>query len=126
MADNRVSIDAFKARQQAAFEAERERWRLNGQLTFDSEAPAVEREMQQALPEGSAAVASPVTGNVWTVAVRPGQRVQEGDELLVVEAMKMEIPIRADAAGEIVDVRCEPGKSVVAGDVLVVYRTEET
>jgi len=61
-----------------------------------------------------------VTGNVWTVAVRPGQQVQEGDELLVIEAMKMEIPLRAEEAGEVIEIRCEPGKSVVAGDVLVV------
>lgn len=119
---NRESIDVFKAQQQAAFEAERERWKANGQLTFDSEAAAGgEREIQQAIPEGATGVASPVTGNVWKVSVAAGQRVRQGDELLIVEAMKMEIPIVADEAGEIVDIRCEPGKSVVAGDVLVVY-----
>jgi len=121
LAANRTSIDQFKTRQQAAFDAERERWRVNGQLTFDSESSAVgEREVPQALPEGATATTSPVTGNVWTVAVRPGQQVQEGDELLVIEAMKMEIPLRAEEAGEGIEIRCEPGKSVVAGDLLVV------
>jgi urea carboxylase len=123
LAANRSSIDEFKARQQTAFEAERERWRVNGQLTFDSEASSGgEREAPQVLPEGATAITSPVTGNVWTVTARAGQHVKEGDELLVVEAMKMEIPIRADEAGEIVEIRCEPGKAVVAGDVLVVIR----
>ncbi|HKE96859.1 MAG TPA: urea carboxylase [Povalibacter sp.] len=123
LAANRASIDTFKARQQAAFEAERELWRVSGQLTFDSEtAAAGEREAEQALPEGATAITSPVTGNVWTVSARCGQNVQEGDELLVVEAMKMEIPIRADEPGEIIEIRCEPGKPVIAGDVLVVVR----
>ena len=118
------SIAQFKARQQAAFEAERERWRANGQLTFDSETGASqEREVEQALPAGTTAMTSPVTGSVWTIAVKPGQRVREDDELLVLEAMKMEIPIRADEAGEIVEVRCEPGKPVTAGDVLMVLKT---
>jgi urea carboxylase len=123
LAANRTSIDAFKATQQAAFEAERERWRTSGQLTFDSEAGvATEREAAQELPEGTAAVTSPVTGNVWSIATRVGQKVREGDELLVIEAMKMEIPILADVQGEIVEIRCESGRPVIAGDVLVVVR----
>ncbi len=122
LADNRAAIDAFKTTQQAAFDAERERWRRNGQLTFDSEAAGTEREEAQALPEGAVAVVSPVTGSTWSVSARIGQRVAEGDELLVIEAMKMEIPLLADEAGEIVEIRCEPGKPVAAGDVLVVLR----
>jgi urea carboxylase len=119
--NNRSSIDAFKSRQQHAFEAERERWRASGQLTFDSETPA-EREVQAVVPEGATAVTSPVTGNVWQVSVKAGQRVEEGDELLVVEAMKMEVPIVAEAAGVIAELRCEKGKAVSAGDVVVVVR----
>jgi urea carboxylase len=117
------SITDFKTRQQAAFEAERERWRVNGQLAFDSEPPpAAERDSLQTLPAGTVAITSPVTGSVWTIAAKVGQRVNADDELLVLEAMKMEIPIAADEAGEIVELRCEPGKPVTAGDVLVVLR----
>ncbi|MBB6091393.1 urea carboxylase [Povalibacter uvarum] len=125
LAANRDSIAAFKSRQQAAFDAERERWRANGQLTFHSEAQAVsEREEVQALPEGSVAASSPVTGSVWKVAVKPGQAVEEGEELLIVEAMKMEIPIVAESAGIVAELRCEAGKAVNAGDVLVVMKAE--
>ena len=46
----------------------------------------------------------------------------EGDELLIVEAMKMEVPIVADCAGEVTEIRCERGKAVVAGDVVVVLK----
>lgn len=116
------SIAMFKARQQRAFEAERDRWRASGQLTFESEGPATaERDdPQEELPPGSIAVSSPVTGNVWKVNAQAGQRVREGDELVIVEAMKMEIPIVAAGDGVIAQIRCEAGRPVGAGDVLAV------
>jgi urea carboxylase len=122
---NRASIDAFKSRQQSAFEAERERWRINGQLTFDSEPATTSSESSTAaaVPEGLEGIVSPVTGSVWKLSVRVGQRVQAGDELLVVEAMKMEIPLTADEAGEVVEIRCEAGRAVAAGEVLVLVRS---
>jgi urea carboxylase len=119
---HRDSIDAFKVRQQSAFEAERERWRNSGQLTFDSEPADPQRETQSEIPAGATPVTSPVTGNVWQLSAVVGQRVRDGDELLVMEAMKMEIPVLADAAGEIVEIRCEAGKSVNAGDILLVMK----
>jgi biotin carboxyl carrier protein len=48
--------------------------------------------------------------------------VKLGEELIVVEAMKMEIPIVADEAGEIVEVRCERGRMIGAGETLLVIR----
>jgi urea carboxylase len=102
--------------------AERERWRQSGQLTFDSEPAENEREPQLEIPAGATAITSPVTGNVWQISSAVGQRVNEGDELLVMEAMKMEIPVVADQAGEIVEIRCEAGKAVNAGDIVVVMK----
>jgi urea carboxylase len=67
-------------------------------------------------------VLAPVTGSVWQLSVESGRRVKEGDELLVIEAMKMEIPILADADGEVMEIRCEKGKPVAAGDVLIVLK----
>jgi urea carboxylase len=71
---------------------------------------------------GCIAVSSPITGNIWQVAVDVGARVKAGDELIVVEAMKMEIPIAADETGEIVEVRCERGRTINAGETLLVLR----
>ena len=74
------------------------------------------------IPVGCIAVSSPITGSVWQIAVDAGARVKAGDELIVVEAMKMEIPIAADEPGEIVEVRCERGRTIYAGETLLVLR----
>lgn len=122
LAENDDSIAVFKAKQQAAFEAERERWKASGQLTFDSE-PAVVSEVATAtVPAGCEAITSPVTGSVWKQSLAVGQRVAAGDELLVIEAMKMEIPIVADQSGEIVEIRSAAGRAVSAGEVLIAIK----
>jgi len=149
LADNAASISQFKARQQAAFEAERQRWNdaeaatvpggpgktlgvgVGGSVgTGEAVAADVppgegaspgEGDVAE-LPTGCIAVSSPITGNVWQIAVGAGARVQAGDELIVVEAMKMEIPIAADEPGEIVEVRCERGRTILAGETLLVLR----
>jgi urea carboxylase len=125
--ENAASIGQFKARQQAAFEAERERWSESASRNAPGggpadEQPALDNPDAAGLPEGCVAVSSPVAGSVWNVGVEPGTRVRAGDELIVVEAMKMEIPIAADESGEIVEVRCARGKAVSAGETLLVLR----
>jgi biotin carboxyl carrier protein len=54
------------------------------------------------------------------IAVRPGEQVQAGDTLVVIEAMKMENEFKALAAGTVVEVRVQPGQAVNPGDTLVV------
>jgi urea carboxylase len=124
--ENAVSIAQFKARQQAAFEAERERWNETASRetpgNAPDEAPALDSLDVAGLPEGCIAVSSPVAGSVWNISIEPGARVRTGDELMVIEAMKMEIPISADETGEIVEVRCARGKAVSAGETLLVLR----
>jgi urea carboxylase len=125
--ENAASIGQFKTRQQAAFEAERERWSESASRNAPGDAaadeqPALDTGDAASLPEGCVAVSSPVAGSVWNVGVEPGTRVRAGDELIVVEAMKMEIPIAADETGEIVEVRCARGKAVSAGETLLVLR----
>jgi biotin carboxyl carrier protein len=57
---------------------------------------------------------------VTHVAVSPGDRVQAGDTLVVIEAMKMENEFKAAGAGTVAEVRVAPGQVVNAGDVLLV------
>src|SRR5690349_6511784 len=71
-------------------------------------------------PGDSGAVRAPLAGTVVAVAVAPGDPVAAGDELLVIEAMKMEHEVRAQAAGLVRDVAAAVGATVAAGEVLVV------
>jgi acetyl-CoA carboxylase biotin carboxyl carrier protein len=60
-----------------------------------------------------------ITGTVWTVDVEVGNQVQEGDVVAVLESMKMEMPVEAEAAGTVAEVLCQPGDSVTEGQPLV-------
>jgi biotin carboxyl carrier protein len=68
----------------------------------------------------SRTLTAPLPGKISRVAVRPGDTVDAGDILLVIEAMKMENEFRAGAAGTVAEVRVAAGTAVNAGDVLIV------
>jgi urea carboxylase len=109
----------FKARQQAAFEAERERWIAAGQADYVSDTgTAEEAPDSDVVQAGTHAVRSPVTANVWKIVASPGQRVEAGEKLMILEAMKMEIVVTAPATGEVREIRCREGALVMAGSVL--------
>ena len=78
------------------------------------------REGAQAAARGPVEVVSVMPGKVVRVLVHPGDEVQMGQGLVVVEAMKMENEIAAPKAGRIVAVRVEAGRPVEAGGTLVV------
>jgi biotin carboxyl carrier protein len=59
-------------------------------------------------------------GKVIEVLVNPGDTVEEGEEVVIIEAMKMEMPIVSDDAGTVKAVNCKPGDTVEAEAVLVV------
>jgi acetyl-CoA carboxylase biotin carboxyl carrier protein len=65
-------------------------------------------------------VESEVQGNVWTVDVVPGDRVVQGDVLLIVESMKMEIPVEAPVSGVVTEVLVAQGDEVEEAQALVV------
>ena len=64
-------------------------------------------------------IVSPLAGNVWKIEVDPGQQVQEGDLLLILEAMKMENEIFADRDGVVGTIHIEEGNAVTIGQPLV-------
>ncbi len=114
-----TEADEFKAKQQAAFDAERERWVAAGLDVVATDEVEVENTAESLhLPEGTFAARAPLPANVWQVLVKPGDLVKEGDKLIILEAMKMEIPIIAPAAGRVSEMLCLPGKLVSPGQAL--------
>ncbi|MFH0959492.1 MAG: biotin/lipoyl-containing protein [Pseudomonadota bacterium] len=67
-----------------------------------------------------AEVTMPMNGKVINVLVNVGDSVQEDQDLIIIEAMKMELPIVATAGGTIKDIKVKVGDSYQVGDVLVV------
>jgi acetyl-CoA carboxylase biotin carboxyl carrier protein len=61
-----------------------------------------------------------ITGTVWKVECEVGQPVAEGDTLVILESMKMEMPVEAEDAGVVSEIVCQEGQSVSEGDTLVV------
>ncbi len=65
-------------------------------------------------------VNAPVTGTIWKIEVAIGDTVREGDTVLILEAMKMEMPVETEDAGVVTEIRCEEGQAASEGDALVV------
>ena len=68
-------------------------------------------------------VYSDVTGTVWKIVVSEGQTVEEGDELIIAEAMKMEIPHVAPESGIVKKICIEEGASISEDDLLFIIET---
>ena len=123
LARNRDSIAAGKQRQQAAFDAERQRWQDAGLDSFiadDAGNGAIEGE----IPAGCFGISSNVPGNIWKILVAPGAAVAAGETVAIIESMKMEIAITAHSAGRVRDIRAEPGRNVRTGDVILVLEED--
>ena len=65
-------------------------------------------------------VAAHITGVVWKIECAVGDSVGEGDTVVVLESMKMEMPVEAEEAGTVTEIRCTEGQTVHEGDTLVV------
>ena len=66
------------------------------------------------------AIESEVTGKVWKIAAEVGTTLSADDTILVVESMKMEIPVVAPSGGRLVEVRVQEGEAVETGQVVAV------
>ncbi|MGC6336067.1 sodium-extruding oxaloacetate decarboxylase subunit alpha [Pasteurella multocida] len=87
-------------------------------------APAAQPTVQTAPQPAPAStsgtpVSAPMSGNIWKVVAKEGQKVAEGDVLLILEAMKMETEIRASQAGTVQSIHVKAGDTVAVGDTLM-------
>jgi urea carboxylase len=122
LADNAESIADFRATQAVAFEQERLAWEASGE--FDRaesvDVPAAALEQLLEVPADAVLVDAPFIAHVWKVSVTEGQRVTAGQQLVALEAMKMETHITSPIDGTIAQLRTELGQQVRAGETLVV------
>jgi urea carboxylase len=118
LAREAAGIAAFKSRQQAAFEAERLRWRdlKIDEAPLDDAAAALGSGGE--VPDGCVGQFSEAPGNVWKLMVAEGVHVEIGQTLVIIESMKMEISIAATARGIVRAIQVQPGQTLRAGDLV--------
>lgn len=118
-----VEIAAFREKQRRAFQEERERWAAAGlNLEVEAEAVADSAEPTIALPEGAEFLAAPMPGSVWKLPRSEPGTVEENEVLLILESMKMEIPVRAPARGKILEIHAREHQPVKAGQSLFTFQ----
>ena len=61
-----------------------------------------------------------ITGTVWKIEVAVGDEVADGDTVVILESMKMEMPVESEDDGKVTEIKCREGESVQEGQVLVV------
>ena len=64
-------------------------------------------------------IRAPITGSMWKVLVAVGDQVSEDDELMIIESMKLEIPVEAEADGVVTHIHVAEGDAVSEGQLLI-------
>ena len=122
--EHAAEISAFQQHREAAFAAERERWAALAPVDADA-ADEIAADGELDVPPGCTLEVAHVPGSVWKIAVEVGDHVAAGDALVVLESMKMEIPVVATAAGIVHEIVCSEGRAIAAGDPVCVLRTTD-
>ncbi len=113
-------VAAFRQRQHAAFSTEVARWQSASASSATTRESEDDMPPPEAGPHDGRAIHADISGNVWKVLVEVGERVETGQPLVILEAMKMEFSVTATHAGTVRALHCRPGRPVAAGDVLLV------
>jgi urea carboxylase len=120
LARHQASIAAFQDRRQRAFEAECEAWQRHQELAAPAEGNDTNTVQQvNALPGDAEIVEAPLGGNVFRVFVRPGDPVEKGTVIALIEAMKTECSVASPAAGRVRSVYIREHQAVAPGAALV-------
>ena len=123
--NNKDSIAQFKEHQEASFEAEYQRWVEQGLDTFTSEEAQPTFTISEEVPEGCQGAKATIAGAVWKQKITEGQNVSKGDEIFVLESMKMEFPLEAPVSGTVEKIYVEAGDAVNFGQLVAAIRPEK-
>ena len=123
LADNAESIAAFQQQREAAFAAERADWQERGEfdrvaaLTQEAEAAPAAADIE--VPAGCEVIEAPFGGVLWSWSVTEGARVEAGETIAVIEAMKMESPVLAPRAGTVRAIYVAERQPIIPGAPLL-------
>lgn len=119
LTDNEDAIAKFEQRRLRAFNDELEHWHATNQFDFKVD-DLEESSAEQTWPEDAIVERSPVSGSVWQWHVEEGDSVTEGQTLVILESMKMEIEIKASCAARVSTILFNTGQQVEAGQAVLV------
>ena len=123
--DRHSEIQQFTDRRKNAFDDELQRWIDSGQINFDSAQDlASDIGEEEALPANCVAIESPVAGSVWKMLVKQGDVIDEGQPMVILESMKMEIEIVAPHAGTVYAVNRSEGSQINAGQPILILQED--
>jgi urea carboxylase len=125
LTDNESSISVFTQQRENAFSQELSQWHANGQFNYQvKEDTPVDCDVSW--PEDHHPVDSSVSGSVWQNQVQVGDEIKKGQVLMVLESMKMEIPVMSPCDGMITQLFLDSGNRVQAGQTLLVIQPEQS
>jgi urea carboxylase len=123
LAKNRTGIESFQARRQDAFERERIAWEESGEFARVeslSETPTASDAMAEVTaPEGSELIEAPLGGSLWKMLVKPGDRIEKGAIIAVIEAMKAECDVPSPSSGVVTGVYARESQAIAPGAALI-------
>ena len=117
----RVVVDGRASRVYAAGPSEAP-WIWHDGMAYRPEVADSQRPARIRSRDSAGSLAAPMPATVRAIAVAPGDRVARGDTLIVLEAMKMELPLKSPADGVVVSIACQVGDMVQPGVALVELR----
>ena len=123
LAANQAEIDAFQARREAAFQRERAAWEESGEFARVealAEGPAAgDGDDAVIAPDGSELIEAPLGGSLWKMLVKPGDRVEKGAVIAIIEAMKAECDVPSPSAGVVTGVYARENQAIAPGAALI-------
>jgi len=126
LSKNEAEIKQFTRKREKAFDEELQRWIESGQINFESDQNLVtDTGKEDALPDNCVAIESPVAGSVWKMLATQGDQVQQGQPIMILESMKMEIEITAPHSGMVYAINRNEGQQVNAGQALLILQESE-